>query len=134
MLKMSSFVCVVAFMTLSSVAIRAEEPTHTKDTLATVKENVKAGKAVIVDVRERSEWDEGHVAGAIHLPKSKLDDKAQLADLVKKLDKTKIIYTHCKAGRRALACGELLKKEGFDVRSLKPGYQELIDGGLEKAK
>jgi phage shock protein E len=112
----------------------AQELTATKDSIATVKENVQAGKAVIVDVREQVEWDEGHVAGAIHLPKSQLDEKAKLADLVKKLDKSKIIYTHCKAGRRALACGELLKKEGFDVRPLKPGFQELIEGGLEKAK
>jgi phage shock protein E len=129
----------VPVLTTSLIALTAsfafaQELTATKDSIATVKENVQAGKAVIVDVREQVEWDEGHVAGAIHLPKSQLDEKAKLADLVKKLDKSKIIYTHCKAGRRALACGELLKKEGFDVRPLKPGFQELIEGGLEKAK
>ncbi|WP_425614360.1 rhodanese-like domain-containing protein [Anatilimnocola sp. NA78] len=115
-------------------ALAQEKPTHSKDTVQDVKSNVEAGKAVIVDVREKVEWDDGHVKGAIHLPKSQLDDKAKLADLVKKLDKSKIIYTHCKAGGRALACGELLKKEGYDVRPLKPGYQQLIEGGLEKAK
>jgi phage shock protein E len=123
----------IACITATSLTF-AQDLEPTKDSIATVKENVKSGKAVIVDVREKSEWDDGHVAGAIHLPKSQLDDKAKLADLVKKLDKNKIIYTHCKAGRRALACGELLKKEGFDVRPLKGGYQDLIDGGLEKAK
>jgi phage shock protein E len=121
----------VAVVSLSAIA---QEKTHTKDSLDTVKENVKAGKAQIVDVREDAEWEAGHVAGAIHLPKSKLEDKARLADLIKKLDKNKIIYTHCKGGGRALTCGELLKKEGFDVRPLKPGYQQLIEGGFEKAK
>ncbi|QDU29496.1 putative adenylyltransferase/sulfurtransferase MoeZ [Anatilimnocola aggregata] len=126
-----SFIAATLFVVQSQAQ---DKPTHTKDTLNDVKENVKSGKAVIVDVREPAEWEAGHVAGAIHLPKSQLDDKAKLADLIKKLDKNKIIYTHCKGGGRALTCGELLKKEGYDVRPLKPGYQQLIDSGLEKAK
>jgi rhodanese-related sulfurtransferase len=111
-----------------------KEPMHTKDTLDTVKENVEAGKAIIVDVREDAEWKEAHVAGAIHLPQSKLKVEAELAELVKKLPKDKVIYTHCRAGGRALACGELLKKQGFDVRPLKPGIAELLKAGFEKAE
>lgn len=112
----------------------AAEPMHTKDALETVKQNIKEGKAVLVDVREQSEWDAGHIAGAVLMPKSKLDVEKEAAALARKLDKTKIVYTHCKAGRRALACGEILKKQGFDVRPLKPGYEELLKAGFEKAK
>ena len=112
----------------------AEELTPTKDTLDTVKKNIKDGKAILVDVREQKEWDEGHIAGAVLMPKSKLDVEKEAAALVQKLDKAKIIYTHCKAGRRALACGDILKKQGFDVRPLKPGYEELLKAGFEKAK
>jgi len=117
-----------------SVSSFAQELTHTKDTLKIVKENLKAAKAVIVDVREQEEWDAGHLAGAVHLSMSDLQDDAKLAELVKKLDKKKIIYTHCKAGGRALTCGALLKEKGFDVRPLKAGYQQLIEGGFEKSK
>ena len=112
----------------------AKEPEHTKDSLETVKKNVKEGKAVIVDVREQDEWDAGHLAGAILMPSSKLKVEKDLAELVKKLDKDTVIYTHCRAGRRAAACGEILRKQGFDVRALKPGYEELIKAGFEKAK
>jgi phage shock protein E len=112
----------------------AEELTPTKDTLDTVKKNLKDGKAVLVDVREQKEWDAGHIEGAVLMPKSKLDVEKEAAALVQKLDKAKIIYTHCKAGRRALACGDILKKQGFDVRPLKPGYEELLKAGFEKAK
>ena len=112
----------------------AEDLTPTKDTLDTVKKNIKDGKAVLVDVREQKEWDAGHIEGAVLLPKSKLDVEKEAAALVQKLDKAKIIYTHCKAGKRALACGEILKKQGFDVRPLKPGYEELVKAGFEKAK
>lgn len=129
-----AIVLALAIAFLLSLTTFAQEPTHTKDSLDTVKENVKAGKAQIVDVREQAEWNDGHVAGAIHLPKSQLDNKAKVAELVKKLDKNKIIYTHCKGGGRALACGELLKKEGFDVRPLKPGFSQLIEAGFEKGK
>ena len=112
----------------------AEDLTPTKDTLDTVKKNIKDGKAVLVDVREQKEWDAGHIEGAVLMPKSKLDVEKEAAALVQKLDKAKIIYTHCKAGKRALACGEILKKQGFDVRPLKPGYEELLKAGFEKAK
>mgnify|MGYP001795578123 CR=1 FL=1 len=114
--------------------LAAAEPAHTKDTLDTVKQNIKDGKAVLVDVREQKEWDEGHIAGAVLMPKSKLDVEKEAAELAKKLDKNKIVYTHCRAGKRALACGETLKKQGFDGRALKPGYEELLNAGIEEAK
>jgi phage shock protein E len=125
----------ISLLTLGFVnLLSAAEPTHTTDSLATVKEKVESGKAVIVDVREQQEWDAGHVKGAIHLPKSKLSLESELAGLVKKLDKDKVIYTHCGAGKRALACGDILKKQGFDVRPLKPGYQQLIEAGFENVE
>ena len=33
----------------------------------------QSGDAVIVDVREKDEWDEEHIPGAIHIPLKKLD-------------------------------------------------------------
>ncbi len=67
-------VCVIAaFFAIVANPLMADEPlTHTKDSLALVNENVKAGKAVIVDVREQDEWDAGHLKGAVLLPQSKL--------------------------------------------------------------
>jgi phage shock protein E len=121
----------VAGVVLSSVA-RAEEPLkHTEDTPATVKANVDAGKALIVDVREQDEWDAGHLKAAILISKSKLDDDALVANLLKKLPKDKVIYTHCGRGGRALVCGEVLKKAGYDVRPLKANYKQLGEAGLE---
>ena len=121
-------------MWLLATAATAQEPlTHTKDTLADVKKNVEAGKAVIVDVRELSETNAGRLKGAILLPQSKLKVESELAALLKSLPKGKVIYTHCKAGGRAVTCGEILKKQGYDVRPLKPGYEDLIKAGFEKA-
>ncbi len=132
--KMWMALAVVAVVVVGSNARAEDAPTHTKDSVATVKANLADGKAVIVDVREAKETADGHLKGAILLPKSKITVKAEMAEIVKKLDKSKIIYTHCGAGKRALECGELLKKEGFDVRPLKMGFKQLLDEGFEKAK
>ncbi len=126
--------CSLVLLAIVAPLASAEEPAHTKDTLDTVKANLKEGKAILVDVREQKEWDAGHIAGALLMPKSKLTVEKELDELIKKLDKNKIIYTHCRAGKRALDCGEILKKKGFDVRPLQPGYEKLVEAGLEKAK
>ena len=135
---MRFLLCAMAMAGVLSMAgfqrASAEDLTHTKDTPETAKQNIKDGKAVLVDVREQKEWDAGHIAGALLMPKSKLDVEKEAAALMQKLDKAKIVYTHCKAGRRALACGEILKQQGFDVRPLKQGYEDLLKAGFEKAK
>ena len=110
------------------------ELTHTSDSLDTVKQRLAKQEAVLLDVREPSEFNEVHVEGAISLPNSKLQKGLDAESLSKIIPKDKIVYTHCKAGRRALAAAEVLSKQGYDVRPLKPGIQELLDAGFLKAK
>jgi rhodanese-related sulfurtransferase len=118
-----------------TLTVAAQEPLkHTKDSLDTVKDNLKAGKAVLLDVREQKETDAGHLKAAQLVPQSKLKAESGLDDLLKTLPKDKIIYTHCRGGNRALSCGEILKKHGFDVRPLKTGYNGLVEAGFEKAE
>ena len=104
---------------------------HTKDTLAVVKQKLADKEAVLIDVREQAEWDAGHLDAAMLLPLSSLQKDAEAA---KKVTKGKIVYTHCKAGIRSVAAGEILSKQGYDVRPLKAGYQELLDAGFTPAK
>lgn len=107
---------------------------HTMDSLATVRRNVDAQKAVIVDVREESEWKAGHLEDATHLPLSAIRKTFDAEVIKQKLPKNKIIYTHCKVGARALTSAIILEKLGYDVRALEPGYDELIRSGFPKAK
>ena len=124
----------VVLLTSATLAVLAQEPAqHTKDTLDAVKKNLKAGKAVLLDVREQKEWDAGHLKDAKLVPQSKLKAESGIEELLKMFSKDKVIYTHCRGGNRALTCGEILKKHGFDVRPLKTGYQELVEAGFEKA-
>ena len=107
---------------------------HTKDTLPTVKKNMEDKKAVLVDVREQKEWDAGHIDGALFLPLSDLKKGIDKDKLAGKLPKEKVVYTHCRSGKRCVAAAEILEKLGYDVRPLKQGYQELLDGGFKKAE
>jgi rhodanese-related sulfurtransferase len=107
----------------------------TKDSLEVVKKKVAAKKAVLVDVRSQEEWDKGHVEGSIFLPvtslrKRSLDPKK----LAKTVPKKKIVYTFCVVGMRAKQAGLILEKQGYNVRVLKPGYEQLIEAGFKKGE
>jgi phage shock protein E len=114
-----------------ALLLRADLPAaeHTKDSLTDVQKNIKDGKAVLVDVREQSEWDEGHIDGAVFVPLSKLK-KGEQAD---SLPKDRIVYAHCASGKRSLTAADILKKHGFDVRALKDGYKDLLKAGFKQA-
>ncbi len=124
----------LSIFTTGRLIFAQESLAHTKDPLDAVRENVKSGKAVIVDVREQGEWEAGHLKGAILAPLSKLKNQGQVAEMLKLLPKDKIVYTHCKAGGRSLTCGDILKAHGYDVRPLKPGYDDLVKAGFEKVE
>jgi len=103
---------------------------HSKDSLETVKQAVAQQKAVIIDVREPDEWQEGHLAGAGLLPLSAIERGVPPQELAKILPKDKIIYCYCLAGGRCMEAAELLKPLGYDVRALKPGYPQLVNAGF----
>jgi len=122
----------LAFL-LSLTSIPCVGAEHTKDSLETVKKNLDARKAVLVDVREQIEWDDGHVRGAVLLPLSKLKSDLDPKELAKTMPKDKVIYAHCASGRRCLSAADILKKQGYDVRPLKQGFKDLIEAGFPKA-
>lgn len=123
-------IAVITVLTLVASAFAAE---HTKDSLKVVKENVDAKKAVLVDVREKSEWDKGHIEGAVFLPLSELQAGVEPKSLAEKLPKGKVYYTHCVVGKRSVTAGNILEKRGYDVRPLKAGYEELLQAEFKKA-
>lgn len=119
-------------LVLVTSSLQASE--HTKDSLETVKKNLEQNKAVLLDVRELAEWNKGHLKGAILVPLSKLRQGVDKKWLEKKIPEGKIVYTHCARGFRALSAGDILKKQGYRVRCLKQGYQELLEGPFEQAE
>jgi rhodanese-related sulfurtransferase len=111
---------------------------HTKDSLESVKAAMAKKDAVLVDVREQREWDDGHIDGALFVPLSWLREESKgdkfAERLGEKIPSKKILYIHCRSGGRALTAAGLLRKLGYDARPLKAGYEELRKAGFTPAK
>ncbi len=74
---------------------------------------------VLIDVRERDEWDAGHIDGAIHIPRGMLEFK--IAEAVPEKDRP--IVVQCASGGRAALCGQALQTLGYtNVKNLEGGY------------
>ena len=100
--------------------LRVSEVTtaQTRDRLATNRD------AVLVDVREDSEWANGHAAEAVHLGKGILE--RDLERLYPDHDKEIIMY--CGGGYRSALTAEVAQKMGYrNVHSLIGGYKALVE-------
>jgi sulfur-carrier protein adenylyltransferase/sulfurtransferase len=73
----------------------------------------------VVDVREQDEWDEGHIPGAVHVPRGHLESRIErLAP-----DHAAPIVLYCASGNRSAFAAKTLEQLGYeDVASLAPGY------------
>ena len=109
----------------------AEDAAQNQKPLADVKKEIADGKAVIIDVREKDEWDEGHVKDAKFVPLSGLKSgKSDLTDVPKE----KTVYTYCRSGKRSLIAATMLNEKGYHATSLKEGFDDLTKNGFESTK
>jgi rhodanese-related sulfurtransferase len=63
--------------------------------------------AVILDVRTKSEYQQGHIKGSINVPLNNLSNHYS------KLKKDKAIITCCASGMRSAQAKSILKSNGF---------------------
>ena len=103
--------------------------TLTKLTPKDTADRVKAGKAVLVDIREPDEYAREHIPGAISLPVSALDR----ADLTLEAGQQAIF--HCKSGMRTDSnCAALAGHVEGDAFMLEGGLDAGRATGLPTAK
>lgn len=81
--------------------------------------------AVFLDVRERNEWNLGHVPGAVHLPRAEVE-----ADAASLLNRDGNVVVYCAGGTRAVQAAEMLKQLGYEhVSVLRGGFRGWAEGG-----
>jgi len=91
-------------------------------------ETLPAGAATIVDVREASEWEQGHLPGANHISKSYIEQ--QIEGAVPDRDAPVILY--CAGGVRSLFAAQTLAGMGYtNVASMAGGFGAWKSAGLE---
>ena len=64
---------------------------------------------IILDVREQHEYDQGHIPGAILIPNTEIEARAE-AELT---DKDQLILVYCRSGRRSKLAAEILVELGY---------------------
>ncbi len=85
------------------------------------------GDGAIVDVREDSEWEQGHVPGAIHISKSYIEQQIESAVP----DRATPVVLYCAGGIRSLFAAQTLQELGYtNVRSMSGGFQQWKSQGL----
>ncbi|MBZ9749423.1 rhodanese-like domain-containing protein [Deinococcus sp. HMF7604] len=85
---------------------------------------VQAG-ALLVDVREQSEYDEVHAEGAQLLPLSELETRYA------ELPKDRELVMICRSGARSARAGEFLQGQGYgQVVNLAGGTMAWVNEGL----
>jgi rhodanese-related sulfurtransferase len=87
----------------------------------------QADEATLVDLREDSEWDKGHLPGAVHLSRGVLEVRAY-----KVLpDKDAPLVLYCGGGNRSALAADVLQEMGYtNVRSMAGGWRAWTAAGL----
>ena len=88
-------------------------------------------KAILVDVREDTEWANGHATQAIHLGKGVLE-----RDIEKAIpDPNAEVIMYCGGGFRSVLTADVAKRMGYrNVASLIGGYKALVQANWPMAK
>ncbi|MFJ3875844.1 rhodanese-like domain-containing protein [Streptomyces sp. NPDC090077] len=84
------------------------------------------GDGLLVDVRERAEWNAGHAPGAVHLPLSLLVTGAGLPTAAR----GRPLVVICRSGQRSRRAAELLAGRGARAVDVRGGMSAWASAGL----
>jgi hydroxyacylglutathione hydrolase len=107
------------------------DPVYGEDTLrieqldARAAATLSAAGALLLDVREQSEWDAGHAPGATHIPYENVRARARELPLDRQ------IVTYCAGGIRSSLAASILESSGRDVANLHGGFTAWKNANLE---
>ncbi len=90
-------------------------------------QNGTAPDFVIVDVREQGEWEQGHIPGAVHVPRGHLESRIERAVP----DKSQRVILYCATGQRSALAAKTMESllDYDDVASMNGGFVLWKDRG-----
>ena len=93
-------------------------------TAAELESKMAEGRATVLDVRGRTEWEEGHIPGVTNLP------VGYLADKLAEISTDEPVVVHCLGGGRSAIAASVLQAAGIEnVLNLTGGFQEWASTG-----
>jgi molybdopterin/thiamine biosynthesis adenylyltransferase/rhodanese-related sulfurtransferase len=91
------------------------------------RELLAEADAAVVDVRERDEWEEGHIPGAVHIPRGSLESRIENAVP----DRSRTLVVYCAGGSRSAFAAKTLEELGYEhVLSLTGGFTDWKRNGF----
>lgn len=123
---------IVAALVILIFAFMRRESSSSGAKLSTseVIQAMNADKAILIDVRDSKDFDQGHVANAMHIPHAKVKDS--LGQLEKHREK-QIIITDALGQHSGTVARELMKA-GFTPARMRGGMGEWKQDGLPLVK
>jgi sulfur-carrier protein adenylyltransferase/sulfurtransferase len=83
---------------------------------------------LLVDVREHDEWTEGHIPGAVHVPRGYLESRIEQAAP----DRSRALVLYCAGGSRSAFAVKTLEELGYEnVVNLAGGFTDWKRNGFE---
>jgi molybdopterin/thiamine biosynthesis adenylyltransferase/rhodanese-related sulfurtransferase len=85
-------------------------------------------RPLLLDVREQDEWQEGHLPGAVHVPRGNLEARVEAV----LPDRSREIVVYCAVGARSAFATKSLIELGYDnVASLAGGFTDWKRNGYD---
>jgi phage shock protein E len=110
--------------------LAADAKSHIREVSAAEASQEQANGAVLIDVREREEFENGHAKGAVHLSKGVVELKIE--ETLPNLSTPIICY--CGGGSRSALAADNLQKMGYtNVASMAGGFRDWKNEGLPTA-
>ena len=82
---------------------------------------------LLVDVRERDEWEQGRIPGAVHVPRGHLESRIEGVAP----DRSRAVLLYCAAGNRSAFAAKTLAELGYErTISLAGGYTDWQRSGF----
>ncbi len=103
---------ILAALLLCACAAEGENTvnSYTQISQEEAKAMMDAGGAVILDVREQHEFDEGHIPGAALLPVGSIDETSAGKVIP---DKDTVVLVYCRSGNRSKTASDALAALGY---------------------
>ena len=99
-----------ALLLLTGCSGGTSDGSYEQITQEAAKEMMDTQEVIVLDVREQSEYDSGHIPGAVLLPVGSIDEETAAAVIPEK-DSTVLVY--CRSGNRSKTASSTLAGLGY---------------------
>jgi hydroxyacylglutathione hydrolase len=103
-----------------------EYPVETITSIDTKELRERLNEVMLIDVRQRSEWDEGHIPGAIHF------EGGRVAWEALPFPHDESLAVQCSSGNRSMSVSSVLRRRGYrNVIQVEGGIKQWEKNGFE---